>query len=562
MHASTPPPAEGRRLLWVVGLTYIVTWTFISWLTAPSFDTYGDMVENYAWSQTWAWGTFRHPPLFAWVVRVWFDLFPTVTWPYYVLSYVNAGLGVLGIVCLARLWLPENISSNRRDVFVMAVLLFAVLSAPYSNLAGKFNADTVLLSLWPWTAYAFFASLHARGTRRRWMFAMLLGGMGAAAMLGKYFSGLLLASLFVISVSHPDYRRWYRTRYPYVALGVFVVLLLPHAIWERQIGFPFRQYLATKIDDSVSVSRILLFWLSAIYYLPLSWLAWLVLRRRFATTERRSVRWSVPLRSLVLLCGLPALMTAAFNVFARVHLTTHWAIPVWFALPVLMAVWLLPYIDEHFAWRTLRRGLVAFWVLLLAVAVSYTVVLAITGEPRYSLARQEMVRSIEEGFAARFPAQQLSWVAGSWPESGALAFFAANHPRALPGFPDDPRALVNPYSAWPDTYGMILCYASDAYAAAGSHNTDCENQTRAWLRSHNFSVDEATLNYHAVGWRFVRAPMKNVTVFWVPPARARLSARNVDGRIDPRRASCRHKARDACRRHEHHHDHAERERIG
>src|SRR6266446_313862 len=86
-------------LIWSLGAAYLVTWILISWLSAPAFDSYGDMIENYAWSQTWALGSFKHPPLFAWMVRLWFDIFPTRVWAYYVLSYVNAGVGILGIVC-------------------------------------------------------------------------------------------------------------------------------------------------------------------------------------------------------------------------------------------------------------------------------------------------------------------------------------------------------------------------------------------------------------------------------------------------------------------------------
>src|SRR5262249_53990612 len=152
--------------------------------------------------QAWSWGTFRHPPLFAWIVGAWFKLFPTRVWLYYVLSYLNAGAGVLGIVWLARLWLPDGVSAARRGGFLTSAGLFAMLSLSYSNLAAKFNADTVLLSLWPWTAHAFFASVRERDVRRRWLFTMLLAVLAAAAMLGKYYSALLLASLFVVSLSH------------------------------------------------------------------------------------------------------------------------------------------------------------------------------------------------------------------------------------------------------------------------------------------------------------------------------------------------------------------------
>ena len=80
------------RLLWDIGAAYVATWVLISWMSAPSFDAYGDMVENYAWSQAWSLGSFKHPPLFAWIVGVWFRVFPTRVFFYYLLSYLNAQL--------------------------------------------------------------------------------------------------------------------------------------------------------------------------------------------------------------------------------------------------------------------------------------------------------------------------------------------------------------------------------------------------------------------------------------------------------------------------------------
>lgn len=515
----TPP--ERPRRLYSIGAAYVLTWAFISWLTVPALDSYGDMVENYAWSQGWAWGTFRHPPLFAWIVGAWFKVFPTQVWPYYLLSYLNAWIGILGILWLARLWVPPTVSAARRAVFDILVLLFAALSLPYSNLAAKFNADTVLLSLWPWTAYAFFAALHATEWRRQWAFTVLLATMAAAAMLGKYYSGLLLASLLIISWTQPKYRRWYRTVFPYIALVLFLLLLVPHALWEARAGFPFRAYLESKVDESISVGRIVLFLLSGIYYLPASWLAWLIVRRRLTSPGRQPVAWIAPVRALVLLCILPAVLTTAFNVFARIHLTTHWAIPVWFGLPVLMAIWMLPDVGDDFAWRRFERGVAATWILLLAGAMIYATALSVGGDARYSLARQDMVEAIGKRFAARFPSAQLAWAGGSWPESGALAFFGAGHPRALPGVPDDPRALANPYPLWREQFGVLICYAGGAYAKDGAHDAECEAQARTWLTKHGLGIAEETLTYQANGWRFKRAQPKNVTVFWVPPSSGR-----------------------------------------
>ncbi len=115
--------------------------------------------------------------------------------------------------------------------------------------------------------------------------------MAATALLGKYYSMLLLATLAAVSLSHRDYRRWYRTPYPYGAAALGMLLLLPHAVWEVRMGLPFQNYLETKIDPGIDPGRIVVFLLSGIYYLPLSWLAWFALRRWLAVYTDEPVAW-------------------------------------------------------------------------------------------------------------------------------------------------------------------------------------------------------------------------------------------------------------------------------
>ncbi len=263
----------------------------------------------------------------------------------------------------------------------------------------------------------------------------------------------------------------------------------------------------------------MLFVLSGFYYLALSWLAWLVVRARFGTDERQPVAWTVPVRALALLAAVPAVLTVAINVFARVHLTTHWAIPIWYAVPVLLGVWLLPTLPEDFPWPRFLRGLAVLWGVLVAGAVAYTLILSMNGDPKYSLGRPEMVSAIEARFRERFPARWLSWAGGTWPEVGALAFFGSTHPRALPGFPDEGRALVAPFPSWQEKYGVILCYPAGTHAREGTRNAACENETRAWLAARNLPVLSENLSYRASGWRFIKAQPKNVRVYWVPPSR-------------------------------------------
>ncbi len=98
---TTNQRASARSLL-LAALAFVLVWTWAHISADGSLDAYGDMLENFAWAQQWTWGTHKHPPFVAWVVRLWFAVWPVGDASYKLLAYVNAGVGLLGTPALAR----------------------------------------------------------------------------------------------------------------------------------------------------------------------------------------------------------------------------------------------------------------------------------------------------------------------------------------------------------------------------------------------------------------------------------------------------------------------------
>jgi hypothetical protein len=499
----------------------------IALLFLPNMDI--DMFENYAWGQTLAWGSFKHPPLFAWVTRLWFSLLPTNDIFYFCLSYVNAGIGLWGVAALARLLvLKGNHSNNLRQEqiksFLTWVIGFSVLSLPYNFYAAIFNADAVSLSLWPWTTYAFFTSITKVGPRLKGFWAVLLGILSAASVLGKYFSVVLLMTLFIISLSQRDYRLWYKTRYPYISFVVFIVLITPHILWEYSMGFPFKLYYAHYLNLSFDkiLKHILTFSFTGIYYFVLSWgllgVVWWTRRSQ----KRSHTHYWIDNQALLSLCLLPMILTILLSLLGAVSLMDRWAIPLWFALPILIANLLTGSFDIltlPLKWLYLfYLGFLTFIFLIFGYTF-WTSTDYLSQHHDYSEGRQEMAISIAHRFQKHFPEHTLDWVGGEiWPDNTAsITYYINNHPRALPGFPNAMPALVNPYHQWSKRYGAILC--GKKYADREDVVIDCIKSTRAWLKSESIAVHEEIISYHAKGWRWQHVPAqaRTITVFWVMP---------------------------------------------
>jgi 4-amino-4-deoxy-L-arabinose transferase-like glycosyltransferase len=83
-------------------LTHCFTWILIQWFSEPNLDSYHDMLENYAWSYQWEWGTFKHPPFFSWTVGAWFSLFETTDFSYKLFAYANVALALMAVAILSK----------------------------------------------------------------------------------------------------------------------------------------------------------------------------------------------------------------------------------------------------------------------------------------------------------------------------------------------------------------------------------------------------------------------------------------------------------------------------
>src|SRR5262245_19333695 len=151
-HMSPDRAPQPAFYLASVLLLHVAVWTCFGTLTHGV--VHHDMAEAWAWGHEFQLGYPKHPPLFAWMAGVWFKLLPRENWSFFLLSSINSALGLAGAWMIAGRLLPRSSQ--------WAALLLLLLTPFYGFFALKFNANAILLSLWPWTAYFFVRALETR----------------------------------------------------------------------------------------------------------------------------------------------------------------------------------------------------------------------------------------------------------------------------------------------------------------------------------------------------------------------------------------------------------------
>ena len=240
----------------------------------------GDSESYYwTWSQNLAMSYFDHPPMVAWLIRLFTDI-----------GGDNSFMVRLPSVLLFILmgWLFHRISMEMFDD--ARVAFYSILTF---NLVPVFGIGAMQMvpdipSAVCYLAYALVLHrlLVAGGPGRQWY---LLGAIMGVGLLGKYFAILLVPSVIILVASVPEYRRWFARPQPYMMALIALLLFSPVLIWNFSNDWPsFRFHLVERHGSAgFSIKNLehlvggQLLYVTPLYLCGFLWAVWNAARRAF-----------------------------------------------------------------------------------------------------------------------------------------------------------------------------------------------------------------------------------------------------------------------------------------
>lgn len=491
--AALSDPARRDRAVLGVLAGYVAIWTLYGAFAKASQDIHFDMAELAAWSREPAFGYPKHPPLAAWLVRVWFAIFPAADWAYYLLAIVVAAVA---------LWIAWRLSARYLEGEKRVVALALLTLIPFFNFhALKFNPNTVLLPLWAVTTLWFIRSFEGRSR----VDAALAGVGAAACMMGKYWSIFLLAGLVIAALTDPRRGAYFRSSAPWITIAVGAIALAPHLIWLVANDFPPFSY-AMAAHGAGSFGSIALraagYLGGAIGYAGFPVLLALALARPSgaaladmlvpATSERRLAATSFWLPLL-----LPALLAPLFGI----EINSLWTMSAWTLLPVVLLSSPLVVVTRAAAVKVIVVAIALPMVLLAAspfIASGINRGGVIPSAAHGRLVAERLARAWHE-----ITPLPLQFVGGDAVLTYAAAFYLAEKPLAFP-------ELNERASSWIDQ--AKLARAGIALVC-GSDDRNCVQmiEARAGATGRRFEVEVAREYFGAAG------PSARYLIIIVPP---------------------------------------------
>jgi 4-amino-4-deoxy-L-arabinose transferase-like glycosyltransferase len=458
---------------------FVTVWTLYGVISAAPASIHNDMAEAYIWGREYQFGYFQHPPFWAWVAGIWFEVFPRADWAFTLLATLNAGLGLYGSWML----IGDFADADRR----LTATVLLLLTPFYTFLALKYNANSIFLSLWPWTMHFFVRSID----NRRLPDAVLFGVFMGLALLSKYYALILGATCFVAALVNPTRRAYFSSASPYVSFGIAALLFAPHVWWlMRSDAPPVRYFMRTtghSMAGSLVACSMLLVGVVAFHAIVISLIALTKNLSPKAWPVAFPERWREPrFRVLAILAVLPLALTLIAGLAFRLRPATNMTIAIFSLTPLLLLELSGSRLNDR-----LYRFSCTLVVAMTLTALALSPVIAIAklrfgSDNNYVDPRKELAREATRIWHEK-TGSPLQYVGGSQRYENAVAFYSPDRPHVFIHLDFHRAPWVTPEDL--DQSGLlVVCAKTDKKClAAGASITATPQASRTELTlTHSF----------------------------------------------------------------------------
>ena len=205
-----------NSLFYIFLTIHLFLWTAIPSLTNKNLPL--DTIEALAWGSNLDWGFNKHPPMSAFIVEIFYQIFGSQDWAYYLLSQIFVIISFFVVFKLS-----EEFFENKIFHLISILLLEGIYF--FNFITPEFNVNVCLMPFWALTVLYLWKGFKDNKILD-WLLVGLFAGFG---FLSKYLfiylgiaMDLFLVYMFFKKKAH------YKS---IISLVPFLIVLLPHLIW-------------------------------------------------------------------------------------------------------------------------------------------------------------------------------------------------------------------------------------------------------------------------------------------------------------------------------------------
>ena len=210
-----------ENIFYIFVTTHLIFWTLIPSLTNQNLPL--DTIEALAWGSNLDWGFNKHPPMSAFFPEVFFQIFGSQDWAYYLLSQIFVVISFYYVFKFSKEFFNNDLLG------LISVLLIEAIYF-YNFTTPEFNVNVCQLPFWSLTVY--FSWKIYTSKEIKFTDCFLVGLFAAFGFLSKYLFVYLLASIDLLFIYLIFIKKDRKFDFKHlITLEVFLIILVPHLIW-------------------------------------------------------------------------------------------------------------------------------------------------------------------------------------------------------------------------------------------------------------------------------------------------------------------------------------------
>jgi len=212
------------KIFFIFLFVHLAIWTLIPTLTNQNLPL--DTIEALAWGSNLNWGFNKHPPLSAFSVEIFYQIFGNQDWAYYLLSELFVITSFYVVYKFS-----EDFLQNKRLALLSVLLLEGIYF--YNFTTPEFNVNISQLPFWALSVYFTWRCIKY-DKAVDYLFLGLFVGLG---ILSKYLFIYLVIGIKLVFIYLIRKGKKIKFSNYFIAGPVALLILLPHLIWLTENNY-------------------------------------------------------------------------------------------------------------------------------------------------------------------------------------------------------------------------------------------------------------------------------------------------------------------------------------
>ena len=415
-----------NKLLFLFLSSHLILWTVIPSISNENLPL--DTIEALAWGSNLDWGYSKHPPLSAFAVEIFYNLFGNQDWAFYFLSQIFIIISFLFIFKLT-----EEFTNDRFLALISILLLEGIFF--YNFTSPEFNVNISQIPFWAASLYFSYRCTKFNKISD-YIFLGIVLGFG---ILSKYlfiYLAIGVKFLFLYLLFKKE-----KISFKNMVLTALIVLLIlsPHIKWLLEndfitISYGFKRTggIGSLFDHLIYPS---LFFLKQIGVLIPFFIMSFFLTEKFKTKIKFNSNKFIFLNCTVL---IPIVLMIITSIIIGAKIRTMWMTPFYVGLGVLM----VDIFKANINIRKLRNFFKVFLFFFLFSPLLYLTVSILDDTKRTDYPGKEISRLVQNKWDDNFTNEIRIVVGDEW-FAGNLSYHLSSRPEWINDLREESKNILN-----------------------------------------------------------------------------------------------------------------------